>query len=108
MSRYKQMREPGSHSCAAMHISRASGIMKQQGIRAMIKNFVLAASMTMLIAISGQAFARTAAPTARYWTEATGPSGRQEVNAFAFDPGMATQTDEPDAHRYHGGPKSND
>jgi hypothetical protein len=83
--------------------------MKQQGNRTMMKNFALAASMTMLVAISGQAFASTAAPNARYWTEATGPSDQQVVNAFdAFDPGMATQTDEPDAHRYHGGPKSND
>ena len=62
----------------------------------MTKNFVLAASMTMLVAISGQAFARTAAPNERYWPEATGPSDRQMVNAFsAFDPAMATQMDEP-------------
>jgi hypothetical protein len=78
--------------------------MKQQGNRAMMKSFALAASMTMLVAISGQAFAATDAPNAR--PEATGPSDQQVVNAF--DSAMATQTDEPDAHRYRGGPKSND
>ncbi len=63
----------------------------------MTKNLALAASITMLIAISGQAFADTAS------------SDRQVVNAFnAFDPAMASQTAEPNAYRYHGGPKSND
>ena len=75
----------------------------------MTKNLALVASIMMLAAISGQAFADTAAPTARYWPEATGPSDRQVVYAFsAFDPAMATQTAEPNAYRYHGGPKSND
>jgi hypothetical protein len=80
--------------------------MKQQGNRAMMKSFALAASMTMLVAISGQAFAATGAPNARYRPEAAGPSDQQVVNAF--DSAMATQTDEPNAHRYRGGPKSND
>ena len=72
----------------------------------MTKNLALAASIMMLITISGQAFADT---NARYWSEATGPSDRQVVYAFnAFDPAMATQTAEPNAYRYHGGPKSND
>ncbi len=75
----------------------------------MMKNLALAASMTMLIALSGQAFAETAAPNARYWHEATRPSDRQALDAYnAFDPEMATQTDAPNAHRYHGGPKYND
>jgi hypothetical protein len=75
----------------------------------MTKNLALAGSIMMLVAISGQAFAGTAAPNAWYWPEATGPSDRQVVHAFnAFDPAMATQTVEPNAHRYHGGPKSND
>ena len=71
-----------------------------------MKNLALAASVMILVAISGQAFARTAAPNARYWSEATGPSDRQA--AYASDSMMATQTDEPDAYRYHGGPKYND
>jgi len=75
----------------------------------MTKNLALAASITMLIAISGQAFANTASPNARYLSNATDSSGRQVVNAFnAFDPAMAAQTAEPNAYRYHGGPKSND
>ena len=75
----------------------------------MTKNLALAASIAMLVAISGQAFAGTAAPNARHRAEATGLSDRQVVHAFnAFDPAMATQTVEPNAHRYHGGPKYND
>ena len=75
----------------------------------MTRNLALAASTMMLAAISGQAFAGTAAPNARHRAEATGLSDRQVVHAFnAFDPAMATQTVEPNAHRYHGGPKSND
>ena len=45
----------------------------------MTKNLALAASVMMLVVISGQAFAETAAPNARYWPEATGPSDRQAV-----------------------------
>jgi hypothetical protein len=76
----------------------------------MTKNLALAASITMLIAISGQAFARAAGSNTRYWPEATGRSDQQQaVHAFnAFDQPMATQTVEPNPYRYHGGPKSND
>jgi hypothetical protein len=75
----------------------------------MMKNFALAASMTMLIALPGQALAGTAGPGAQYWPAATAPSGRPMARAFnAFDPAMTTRTVAPDAHRYHGGPKSND
>jgi hypothetical protein len=110
------MREPGSHSYAAMGISQYSGNMKQQGNRTMTKSFALAASITMLAAISAPAFARNAqhaAPNARYWSETAGPSDRQQaVRAFdafdAFDPAMAPQMVEPNAYRYHGGPKYND
>jgi hypothetical protein len=85
-----------------------SGILKQQGERAMTKNLALAASIMTLIAISGQAFADTAPKSARYWPEATAPAD-QQVDAFnAFDPAFAAQTTEPNAYRYHGGPKSND
>ena len=74
----------------------------------MTKNLALAASITMLVAISEQTLAGTAAPKARHWPTATDPSDRQVVRAFnAFDPAMATQTVDPNAHRYHGGPKSN-
>jgi hypothetical protein len=75
----------------------------------MTKNFALAASIMMLITISGQASADTAPKSARYWSQATGPSDRQEVNAInAFDLAVASQSTEPNAYRYHGGPKSND
>jgi hypothetical protein len=73
----------------------------------MTKNIALAASLMMLIAISGQASAHTATPEAWYSPEATGPADRHVVHAVnAFD--WATDTGEPYAYRYHGGPKSND
>jgi hypothetical protein len=65
--------------------------------------------MMILLAISGQALARSAAPNAHDWSEATGASARHMVRAFnAFDSAMTPQTAEPGAYRYHGGPKSND
>jgi hypothetical protein len=74
-----------------------------------MKNLALAASVVMLVAISGQAFAATAAPNSRYWPETTGPYNPQAENSFnAFDSTMTTQTAEPNAYRYHGGPKAND
>jgi hypothetical protein len=64
----------------------------------MTKKLALAASMVMLMTISGQAFAETAAP-----------SDRQAVYAVnAFDRAAATDTDATHAYRYHGGPKYND
>jgi hypothetical protein len=73
------------------------------------KNLALAASIMMLATISGPALAGTAAPKAQYWRATTDRSDHQAVRAFnAIDPPMATQTMEPNAHRYHGGPKSND
>jgi hypothetical protein len=69
----------------------------------------LAASIVTLIAILGPASADTAVKNSRYWSEATAPSDQQAVNAlYAFDQAIATQPTDPDAHRYHGGPKSND
>jgi hypothetical protein len=69
-----------------------------QGTRIVTKNLALAASMVILMTISGQAFARTAVL-----------SDQQAAYAFnAFDRVAATETAAPDAHRYHGGPKYND
>jgi hypothetical protein len=77
--------------------------MTQQGNRAMTrKNLVLAAAITMLVAVSGLASARAAGSYTRNWTVTTGRSDQQVRRAFT------TQTFEPNAHRYHGGPKSND
>jgi hypothetical protein len=74
-----------------------------------MKNLALAASITMLVAISGLASARAAGSHTRDWPAATGHSNRQMRHAFnASYPAMATQTVQANAHRYHGGPKSND
>jgi hypothetical protein len=75
----------------------------------MMKNLALVASIMTLIATSGQAFADTAPNNARIWPEAASNADRQAVDVFnAFDPADATQTTQPNAYRYHGGPKSND
>ncbi|MDR3489864.1 MAG: hypothetical protein P4M05_33910 [Bradyrhizobium sp.] len=73
------------------------------------KNFALAASITMLVAISELASARAAGSYTRDWPVATGRSDQQVRRAFnASYPAMTMQTIETNAHRYHGGPKSND
>jgi hypothetical protein len=70
-------------------------------------NFALAASTTMLVVISGLASARAAGSYTQDWLAATGRSNQQLRHAFnASYP--TTQTVETNAHRYHGGPKSND
>jgi len=74
----------------------------------MIKNFALTASIIAMVAISGQAFARATGSNTRYLPEVA-TSSDQAVSAHAFDnPAMAAQMAEPDAYRYHGGPKYND
>jgi hypothetical protein len=74
-----------------------------------MKNLTLAASITMLVAISGLASAHAAESTTRYWSATTSHSDQHVRSAFnASYPAMTTQTVETNAHRYHGGPKSND
>jgi hypothetical protein len=64
----------------------------------MTKNLALAASLVMVMTISGQALA-----------EAAAPSEQQAVYAFnAFDRAAATDTDATSTFHYHGGPKYND
>jgi hypothetical protein len=64
----------------------------------MTNKLALAASLMMLMTISGQAFAETAAP-----------SDRQAVYAAtAFDHTVVTDRDAATAYHYHGGPKNND
>ena len=64
-----------------------------------MKNLALAASVMMLVAISGQAFAKTAAQNARDWSESTGPSDLQAANAYdAFDSTLAAQPELLERH----------
>jgi hypothetical protein len=76
----------------------------------MIKNLALTASIIAMVAISGQAFARATGSNTRYLPEVATSSDQQVVSAYdTFDnPTMAAQMVEPDAYRYHGGPKYND
>jgi hypothetical protein len=73
------------------------------------KTLALAASITMLVAISGLASARTTGSHTRDWHLAAGRSDQQVQNALnGLDPTTATQTVDNNGYRYHGGPKSND
>jgi hypothetical protein len=73
------------------------------------KTLTLAASLAMLVAISGNASAGADGSHTRHWTVVAGRSGQQLSQAFdAVDPATAIQTAGPNAHHYHGGPKSND
>jgi hypothetical protein len=67
----------------------------------MSKISTLTASMLVLAAISGQAFAGTITSKARPVSQAY--ASQQTMSAFASMPSAAT-----DSHRYHGGPKAND
>jgi hypothetical protein len=85
------------------------GNSEQQGNRTMTRKFALAASIAMLMTISGQALAEAGPSNAWYEPEAASRSAGQAVYGVnAFDRIMATETAAPDAHQYHGGPKSND
>jgi hypothetical protein len=73
------------------------------------KNLALAASMMMLVAISGLLSARAAGSDSRDRSVATGRSDQQLRRAFnASYPAMTIQTVDNNKYRYHGGPKSND
>jgi hypothetical protein len=68
------------------------------------KNLALAASIMAIVAISGQAFA--GASKANASPDAVSPSAARAFSASHT--AMVTETVAPNAHRYHGGPKSND
>ena len=73
----------------------------------MTRNLALAASVMMLAAISGQAFAASATH-ARHRMEAVEPSQQVTDTFNAIDSAMATPTVAVNTHRYEGGPKTND
>ena len=68
----------------------------------MTKTITLAASMMVLVAISGQALAGTAGDAWHRSHASTNPTAMRAYGA------VAPATAEPNAHRYHGGPKVND
>jgi hypothetical protein len=77
--------------------------MRDKEYEPMMKTMILAASMVALVAISGQALAGTA--TAAAWRHSQASTNPQAMRAFNA---VAPMTVEPNAHRYHGGPKVND
>ena len=73
------------------------------------KHLILATSMMVLVAMSGQAYAGTTISDTRYWpSEASSAEQNpvQRANAFAL---VATpQADQAPDWSYQGGPKAND
>ena len=84
----------------------AIGEVSTTGNRTMTKTLALATSIAMMLTISGQALAKTGASNAWHKPETASLSAIQAVNAF--DRSAATEAAEPNAFRYHGGPKYND
>jgi hypothetical protein len=75
-----------------------------------MKAIILATAMVALAATSGQAFARSATLTQR---QAADERAYIDQRAYAYDAinpfdEMVPQMTDVEAHRYHGGPKSND
>jgi hypothetical protein len=76
-----------------------------------MKKIILASAIVVLAATSGQAFARSAVSTERQAAAADQRAyiDQRPYDALdAFDQEMVPQMTDADAHRYHGGPKSND
>jgi len=71
----------------------------------MTKTLALAASMVLLVAISGRAFAGSGQLNARSLLEAAGPVDRETANASNV---LEQERTTRNSYRYHGGPKSND
>jgi hypothetical protein len=73
------------------------------------KNLALAASIAMLVAISGLASARAGGTYTQDRPVETGRWDQHVRNAFNVShPAMTIQTVDNNKYRYHGGPKSND
>ena len=69
----------------------------------MDRKITVTASIIVLIATLGAADARTAARSDRSHVPAIGQVARRLIS---FDSAVSTSAAEPNAHRYHGGPKS--
>jgi hypothetical protein len=76
-----------------------------------MKTIILATAIVALSAIAGQAFARPATPTQRQ----AAAEERAYIDQWAYPydrfsafDAMVPQITDVEAHRYHGGPKSND
>jgi hypothetical protein len=73
------------------------------------KRFVLAASMMVFIAMSGQAFAGTTISDTRYWPSEVNSADHNTVQRAgnAFYSAEASRGTEATSQSYQGGPKGN-
>ena len=75
----------------------------------MKKTLALASPLVVLLMISGPAFAATNNSDALFGTDTISSSGQQAVDVSnPIVSSVTTDTDLTNAHRYRGGPKSND
>jgi hypothetical protein len=74
------------------------------------KHLVLATSMMVLVAMSGQAYAGTTISDARYWPSEASSAESNPVQraANAFDSVTTPRANQAADWSYHGGPKVND
>jgi len=74
------------------------------------KRFVLATSMMVFVAVSGQAYAGTTISDQRYWPSEVSAADQNAVQRpeNAFDSAKTLRGVEATGQSYHGGPKEND
>ena len=71
------------------------------------KRFVLATSLMVLVALSGQVYAGTTISDKRYWPSEASSADQNAVQRpeDAFDSAETQRGIEASGHSYHGGPK---
>jgi len=71
------------------------------------KRFILATSMIVFVAISGQAYAGATISDKRYWPSEASSADQNAVQRpeNAFDSAETPRGIEASGHSYHGGPK---
>ncbi len=74
------------------------------------KRFVLATSMLVFVALSGQAYAGTTISDQRYWPSEASSADQNAVQRAesAFDSAATPRAIETIGRSYQGGPKAND
>ena len=74
------------------------------------KRFVLATSLMVLVALSGQVYAGTTISDKRYWPSEVSMADQNAVRRpeNAFDSAEMPRGTEAPGPSYHGGPKEND
>jgi hypothetical protein len=84
------------------------GVTQQRSKVMKTRRFVLATSMMVLVAISGQAYAGTTVSDKRYWpSEASSADQNPVERESAFASAGTSRADQVTERSYQGGPKVN-